>query len=270
MKERKTDLKKYLNWLKKNNFSTKTVNTYKKTLNKYIDAVSLTCKGIIKFVKQINKKIEPITCKNYLAALNSFAKFKKINIDWNKVKKFIPKVQKKFYVTVDKSELEKLKLVRFEESDWLYKRNNLILDFLFYTGVRVSELINIKYKDLKNNNLKILGKGNKIRYVLLPMFLNQKNNKNNNSKYLFPNNQRRRLHPENVREIIHLRTKLTDIKKTITPHTFRRSLATNLYNKGSRLETIQKQLGHNNIQSTLDYINNDYGTLYQDYSKLWT
>ncbi|CAJ0762204.1 3247_t:CDS:2, partial [Entrophospora sp. SA101] len=53
------------------------------------------------------------------------------------------------------------------------------------------------------------------------------------------------------------------------PHTFRRSLATNLYNRGGRLETIQKQLGHSTIQTTLGYIHNDFNTLYQDYSKIF-
>lgn len=53
------------------------------------------------------------------------------------------------------------------------------------------------------------------------------------------------------------------IIKNITPHTFRRSLATNLYNRGGKLETI-----HSNIQTTLGYIHNDFNTLYADYSKL--
>ena len=58
-------------------------------------------------------------------------------------------------------------------------------------------------------------------------------------------------------------------KKNISPHSFRRSLATNLYNSGGKLETIQKQLGHSSLDTTLGYIHNDYQTLYADYSKLW-
>ena len=59
------------------------------------------------------------------------------------------------------------------------------------------------------------------------------------------------------------------IKKNISPHSFRRSLATNLYNRGGKLDTIQKQLGHASLDTTLGYIHNDYQTLYADYSKLW-
>jgi site-specific recombinase XerD len=65
------------------------------------------------------------------------------------------------------------------------------------------------------------------------------------------------------------RTKLTNFKKWITPHSFRRSFATLLNNRGCKLTTIQKLLGHSNIETTAQYIHNDYNTLYADYSKLW-
>lgn len=66
-----------------------------------------------------------------------------------------------------------------------------------------------------------------------------------------------------------LKAKLAGIKKNISPHTFRRSLATNSFKLGVGLDTIKKQLGHVNLNTTLDYIHNDYQTLYQDYSKIW-
>ncbi|CAH1769817.1 8891_t:CDS:2, partial [Entrophospora sp. SA101] len=94
-----------------------------------------------------------------------------------------------------------------------------------------SEMVNIRHRDWQVNSLRILGKGNKVRYTLIPDFL---------TKHFKP-----------------------------SPHTFRRSLATNLYNRGGRLETIQKQLGHSTIQTTLGYIHNDFNTLYQDYSKIF-
>ena len=68
--------------------------------------------------------------------------------------------------------------------------------------------------------------------------------------------------------MINLRTKLAKINKHITPHTFRRSFATLLHNKGTNLTTIQKLLGHSHITTTASYIHNDYDYLYNDYSKL--
>jgi integrase/recombinase XerD len=65
------------------------------------------------------------------------------------------------------------------------------------------------------------------------------------------------------------RSKKADLSKNITPHTFRRSFATLLYQKGAQLMTIQKLLGHSSVQTTESYIQNDWDYLYGDYSRLW-
>ena len=142
-----------------------------------------------------------------------------------------------------------------------------MLDFFFYTGLRISELVSLRHRDYQNNSLRILGKGNKVRYVFLPDFLT-KYIKFGSTGYLFATKQGNKLDSENIRKNIHRRVKLAGIQKLVSPHTFRRSLATNLYNKEGKLETIQKQLGHSSLDTTLGYIHNDYQTLYADYSKL--
>ena len=158
--------------------------------------------------------------------------------------------------------------MRFEKNQQIYERNNLILDFLFYSGIRVSELVNIKHRDWENNSLRIQGKGNKIRYVFLPDFLVGYIRLGNRG-YLFTNQQGKKILTDKVREIIRNRTKLAKIKKWVSPHTFRRSFATLLDKKGARLTTIQKLLGHSNLETTSQYIHNSYEELYQDYSRLW-
>ena len=85
---------------------------------------------------------------------------------------------------------------------------------------------------------------------------------------MFTNRQGNKLSVRIIERIITKRTKLAEIQKRITPHSFRRSFATNLYNKGGKLETVQKQLGHVSLDTTMAYIHNDYETLYKDYSKL--
>jgi integrase/recombinase XerD len=80
---------------------------------------------------------------------------------------------RKFFTTITETELALLKKVRFEKNEVVYQRNNLILDFLFYSGIRVSELVNIKHRDWENNSLRVHGKGNKVRYALFPPFLVQ-------------------------------------------------------------------------------------------------
>jgi hypothetical protein len=89
------------------------------------------------------------------------------------------------------------------------------------------------------------------------------------SGYLFLTRKGKHLTGTQVRMFLSRKVNKAGIQKRITPHTFRRSLATNLYNKGGKLETIQKQLGHSSLDTTMGYIHNDHATLYQDYSKLF-
>jgi integrase/recombinase XerD len=163
--------------------------------------------------------------------------------------------------------LEKLKQTNTKTSQKTNKRNNLILDFLFYTGLRVNELINIRHSDYQNRLLKVNGKGNKVRFILLPEFLT-KNFDSYSKNYLFLTRNGKKLTKGQIRRNLKRKAKQAGIKKNISPHSFRRSLATNLYNNGGKLETIQKQLGHSSLDTTLGYIHNDYQTLYTDYSKL--
>lgn len=263
------NLNKYIKWLQEHNFSSTSINTYRKIIKKYGGKFALTNENIMEFVKRLVKKLEPSTCQLYVAALSTYAKFQEVKeIDWEKIYRIIPTKVKKFCVTINEQELVQLKNIRFEESDWIYERNNLVLDFLFYSGLRVSELINIKHRDWGDNSLRIHGKGNKVRYIFLPEFLIEHFNLNS-PDYLFTSTQNKKISVDNVRYFLKKRLKLSGINKWISPHTFRRSLATNLYNRGGKLETISKQLGHSSSDTTLDYIHNDHRTLYQDYSKLF-
>jgi integrase/recombinase XerD len=101
----------------------------------------------------------------------------------------------------------------------------------------------------------------------LPPFLIKYLQPNSNA-YLFTNLDGSQMTVKQVRRIIKLRTIKAGIKKNVTPHTFRRSFATLSNNNGTCLTTIQKQLGHTNINTTANYIHNSYNALYEDYSKL--
>src|SRR5207245_5635203 len=101
-----------------------------------------------------------------------YAKFGKITIERELISRIIPTIQQKFFPNVNEAELERLKKVKIGTSFFVNQRNNLILDFLFYTGIRVSELINLRHCDYSDKLLRInKGKGNKVRYVLVPDFL---------------------------------------------------------------------------------------------------
>ncbi|CAG8722995.1 3301_t:CDS:2, partial [Ambispora leptoticha] len=161
----------------------------------------------------------------------------KVSVDWEKVKQLLPKVQAKYFTTINELELARLKAVKVEISHKTYERNNLILDLLFYSGVRISELVNIRHHYL---------------------FPSQRANERGNSNQPLPT--------EYIRQIIQQRTLKAGIRKRITPHTFRRSFATHLHNRGTHLTTIQKLLGHTRLETTIGYIHNDFEYLYQDYT----
>ncbi len=262
------NLKPYPQSLKDKNSSPTTIETYQRIIG-YYGKQPLSTENILAFVKQLNKSHEPATCQLYVAALKSYAKFQKIiSIDWERIKNFIPKKMKKFFTTINQGELTRLKQVKFEKNNWLYERNNLMLDFLFYSGLRANELVNIKHRDWEGNSLRIHGKGNKIRHVFLPDFL-VKHLQPRERGYLFTSQLGKKITADQVREVTRQRTKLAGINKWVSPHTFRRSFATLLDRRGARLTTISKLLGHSSSDTTLGYIHNDFNTLYEDYSKIF-
>jgi site-specific recombinase XerD len=178
-------MKTYINWLKSRNLSQNTILNYPANVRQYGDKTFDT-KNLLNYTKKALKLYEPTSLKNKLAALKSYAKFKKLKANWEKVARLIPKVQKKFHETITEPELARLKQARTERSQAIHERNNLMLDFLFYSGLRVSELINLKHSDWQDNQLRILGKGNKVRYIFLPEFL-AKIIKPYSADYLFTN-----------------------------------------------------------------------------------
>jgi len=101
------------------------------------------------------------------------------------IDRIIPRIPQKFFDTITEIELEQLKQATTKTSATINQRYNLMLDFLFYTGMRVSELTNLRHCDYQGKSLKIHGKGNKIRYIPLPDFLAKEFN--GSSDYLFKN-----------------------------------------------------------------------------------
>jgi site-specific recombinase XerD len=266
-------IKAFILWLEKRNLVPETVRIYSWALREYGDR-KIDTESIIDFLKENLAKYEPSTLRCYRNAFHAYAKFKKIMVDWEMINKIIPTIQPRFFATIGVEELEKLKGITWrasggkKDSQRINERNNLMLDFLLYTGIRVGELVNIRLCDYKKGSLKVHGKGNKVRHILIPEFL-VKYFQTDSQEYLFKTRNNKKLATTQVRIILNRKTERAGIKKNITPHTFRRSFATLLNNEKCNLTTIQKLLGHSHITTTASYIHNDYDTLYADYSKLW-
>ena len=189
-----------------------------------------------------------------------------------------PKKEKKLPRYFEYNELEEL-LDTPDLRKSLGQRDRLILEMLYATGVRVSELVNIKVNDINRSmkNIIILGKGNKERIVeygdyceeALDLYLNDGYYRLNihSSDYLFLNNNGEKLTDRGVRYILSKLIEKTSINKKISPHMIRHSFATHLLNNGCSLLSVQKLLGHDSIKSTQVYTHVSTDRLKEVYGK---
>lgn len=263
-------LTNYLNFLKRRDLSQNTVRNYKYVIKKYLgNNASINTADLKDYIKKSLKNLSPTTCQENLNILLLYAKYCRITkINKESITRIIPKFQQRYFPTVTLEEIASLKQARFEKNEQIWARNNLILDLLIGSGLRVSELTNIRHCDYINGMLKILGKGNKYRWVFIPEEIAEKFNPQS-TNYFFTNQLKTKIWRHYITQIIHKRTKLAGIKKHLTAHSLRRSFATLLSNNGAKLTSIQKFLGHARLETTANYIHNDQQFLREDYLKLW-
>ena len=133
-----------------------------------------------------------------------------------------------------------------------------MLELLYATGIRVSELINLKFinLDLENDFIRVVGKGNKERLL-----------KNKNSDYLFINNQGNVISRVGFFKIIKKLCAEKNINKNVSPHVLRHSFATHLLAHGADLRVIQEMLGHSDISTTQIYAHLVNEKLKKDYEE---
>lgn len=165
--------------------------------------------------------------------------------------------------TLSLTDIEKI-IDAIESGSDLGKRNHCIIEVLYGCGLRVSELIEIKISNInfKENYIKVIGKGNKTRFVplaqytakLLKEYIAEVRSKNKiNKKYedtLFLNSRGTSMSRVIVFIIIKELTDKAGVSKKISPHTFRHSFATHLLQNGADLRYIQEMLGHSSITTT--------------------
>jgi integrase/recombinase XerD len=138
-------------------------------------------------------------------------------------------------------------------------KHKLIIKLLYGTGLRVSEIINLKNENLnfKESLIHIkLAKGKKDRFVKIPESISEdlrKFSELENCKYLFESNRGGKLTKDTIQKIVQNATKKAGIKKRVYPHLLRHSFATHLLEQGTDLRIIQKLLGHSDIKTTQIY-----------------
>jgi integrase/recombinase XerD len=176
-----------------------------------------------------------------------------------------PRTRKKLPLALSLKELDTI----LDEKNFkgiLGKRDQAIMELLYATGMRVTELISLKRNDIKLEHrlLKCTGKGNKERWVpftdrahdILVYYIKYIRNrliKKRDTNLLFLNNHGNPITRQGVFYLIKNYAKKSGIKKKVTPHTFRHTLATHLIENGADLRSIQELLGHSDISTTQVY-----------------
>ncbi len=215
------------------------------------------------------KKYANRAIARHISSLRSFFKYlKKNNLVKDNPMLLIsnPKIEKKLPKVVYANELETILSVPDKKTD-LGLRDALILELLYATGIRVSELVSIKIKDINLNKLeiRILGKGSKERIVLygqrcqnlLTDYLKGSRVNLYNDKYsgdyLLLSKTGRPINTREIRNIIDEVVKKSGLKIHLSPHMLRHTFATDMLNNGADLRSVQELLGHESLSTTTIY-----------------
>ena len=257
----------------------KTIKAYTIDLNQYLEFITTTeinQKIINEYIHYLNKKyLKYKTIKRKIASVKAFYSYLEYEeiIDYspfNKIKtkikepKLLPKtIQKDYIDKIIHLLLKDLKNSKTEFQKKISLRNITLISVMFSTGIRVSELSNIKLKDidLLEKKLKIFGKGSKERILYLgnsnvvqlcQMYLTY-NNTCKKNEYYFLNKFNKKLSEQTVRILLKKIESELELSTHITPHMFRHTFATTLLEKGVDIRYIQNILGHSSISTTQIY-----------------
>lgn len=266
----KKNIISFINYLTDKDYSPNTILSYEKDLHLFCEYAK-NCdvnkvdynfiRGYLQFLH--NKNYTAKSISRHVSCLKSFFKYlTKMDIIKENPCLLVtnPKIEKKLPNYLNYQDLENLFNVP-DCSKPLGLRNRLILELLYSCGVRVSELVNIKLKDIdfSNNRILILGKGNKERYVLYGKIChdllvdyidNARPKLNKDSDYLLLNKFGNKITDRAIRMIIDDIVQKSSLKLNVSPHTLRHTFATHLLNEGADLKIVQELLGHENISTT--------------------
>jgi len=255
----------YIEYLEKiKGYSKNTITSYKTDIKKYFEYINTKNKKyyeIEKYVQSLSKsKYAKSTVNRKIVSISSFFNWcinqKKLNIkDIKQIKNI--KTERKLPTILTSNYINNL-LDTIPTSTSKEIRDRTIIEILYSSGLRVSELTNLKVNDFKNNkSLKVLGKGNKVR--ILPMtdksfdYMNlwiskyrseYKNEKSGN--YIFLGVRGGKISDREIQRIVNLRL-------GTFPHSIRHTFATHLLDGGADLRVVQEMLGHTDPSTTQIY-----------------
>jgi integrase/recombinase XerC len=222
--------------------------------------------------KTVNRKMS--TLKSYFKYLKKAG-----HIQSNPTAKVIaPKIAKRLPIVIREERLEDLLDHPIDHDDFEGVRNHLVIELLYTTGIRRSELINLKDVDFNHalRQIKVLGKGNKERIIPISDKLIDKIRAYQELKksedldacqYLIITVKGKQSYPKLIYTIVHRQLTLVSTAKKRSPHILRHSFATHLANQGAELNAIKEIMGHANLSATEIYMHNSIDRLRTVYKK---
>ena len=268
-------IEKFLEHLKLDlNYSDKTIKSYqqdiesfKKYLNSKGTDIEQANQQLIRMYlsEQMKEGKTKVTCCRRIAGLRHFYEFL-VRSNFIKENPFLfvgaPKKEIRYPEALYLEQVEELFSKNRERTDDLKLRDQAIIELLYASGVRVSELVNIKMNaiDLKNRTIRVFGKGRKERMVMFSKSC-QKTLKDylinsqlrGSSDYLFTNAKGEQLTTRGVEYILEQIQNKCGVQLGLHPHMLRHTFATHLLEGGADLRVIQELLGHESINTTQVY-----------------
>ncbi len=246
------DLDNYFKFIKTNNINYLIINKdMVREYLKYLDSLKFKNKSVARHLSSLRMFYDYLLEKNVVER-NIFKSIKS------------PKKETRLPNYLDYEDLDIL-LNAFNLNKPLELRNKLIIEMFYSTGVRISELVNIRLNDFNftDKSLKVFGKGSKERIVYFGdyvielynkyMLIRDKLLKGKKSDYLFINNKGDNLTVSGVTNMLNMILKKVSIKNDISPHTLRHTFATHMLNAGADLKSVQELLGHSSLSTTSIY-----------------
>jgi integrase/recombinase XerC len=252
----KLDLKQFQSFFNEYSSTTKIETADKRAIRSWI--VELSLKSLS--AKSINRKI---------ATLKSFFKFliKRDIIEINPTTNINSlKTDQKIPSFIKEKDINYLFDNLKVENNFEGERDMLVLELLYGTGIRISELINLKTRNVNvsKKEIKVLGKRNKERIIpihdqvlnQIKKYINKKNNINSDHEYLLCTKKGDQLYPMLIYRIVKKQLSSLINSKKYNPHLLRHTFATHILNKGGDLNSIKDLLGHESLAATQIYTHN--------------
>ncbi len=255
-------------------YSENTKISYKEDIVKFFNYIKkspyrITDDDVFTYLKYLNdNKTSNKTVARNISSLKTFYKYMNITkkINYNPMDNIeLPKIGKSLPSVLSLDEINLL--LDIDIVDSFSARNKAMLELIYGSGLRVSELVNLKVNDvnLSDQLVRMIGKGNKERIVPIGDYaydaisnylLNYRDSmiKNEICDYLFLNNHGKNMTRQGFFIIINKLAKEKNIKKELSPHTLRHSFASHLLDNGADLKSIQEMLGHSSLSTTQIYM----------------